>query len=97
MLTHDDIELLMAALDSHALRREFGLPITAVVEAVLSSDSAAESAQKLQAKLESLDLVRATDGRRLADQVTLLKAKLIGLRQELDGEAAQRVMDEAGG
>lgn len=92
-LDHEDVELLMEALDSHLSKAQQTRAMASMLGAVLiRDDKGREEFEKHEKVREAED---ARKQRVVSDKVVLLKAKLISLRSDLDGEAADKVLEES--
>jgi hypothetical protein len=78
-LTHEDIGILIEALDAWVQRKQSGELVGELLEGLLAPK---EAGQELKAKREERRREAAREKQLDADTATLLKAKLIKLRQE---------------
>lgn len=93
MLNHQDIELTMQALDALEHSDSMNHMLGSMMGAMLSKDE--ESYRKFQAEEDAARKLKEAKNRALKDQIAVFKAKLITMRQQLDGDAADRLLAES--
>jgi hypothetical protein len=88
-LNHDDLTVLIEAVDSWVNKDATGELMGALFEGMLADKNSPE-AEKLKREREEKRLAKDVEHRQRKDSATLLKAKLIMLRQSMPMEATSR-------
>lgn len=97
-LEHKDIDLLMEGLESIEKAQIAGDAMGDMMGSLfvgMASKEDPAAMEKFQRERDLERTKRAASRRRKQEDVFLLRAKLVGLRRELDGEVAERIVSEA--
>jgi hypothetical protein len=86
-----DVDLLLQALDSHASAGVMGEMLSATLGTMMISDKDERDKYIEHQKKSIEDETRKR--RRLDEEITLVKAKLLYMRRELDSSDAQALID----
>lgn len=93
-LTHADLDLLMDALKSHETHAQQGEFMGDMLSAILCRGDE-KTMSDVQAKRDAERKKKEAAQRRLVEDISMLRAKLILVRRRVDAEVADRVLQEA--
>lgn len=97
-LDHKDIDLLMEGLESIEKAHAAGEALAGVMGSMITgmaTNGDTKAMEDYEQKRERERMKKAAERRRKQEDVFLLRAKLVGIRRELDGEVAERIVNEA--
>lgn len=93
-LDHQDIDLLMEGLESIERASSTNDALSDVMGAILiGKDPDAQEAYRKEREADRRK--KSADRRRKQEDVYMLRAKLVGIRRELDSDVAERIVRDA--
>lgn len=91
---HDEVQLLLESLESHEKNGSMGRAMGSIIGMMICGKDE-ESRKKFEQEEEKRTALEAIKSRRLSENCTLLRAKLIQYRREIDSHDADKLLADS--